>query len=311
MANPRSPAYLSSIHFVHGEMRHIREIPELAKDAASLRYLLNLGIEKFSVQDRTPLDVLDEATRGSLGRSGLNPGEIDATIFFSTMFDLEREHNDIATLSHKVGLSRSVSFGMFLNQCTNYSQCLMFARHLLESEGFRNILLIGTDRLHGPFARTMPNNTSVYSDVAVCCLVSAEDRGEYRINGIKHKYLPEMAALGQGRDIVGFIEKYSFGFKSVCQDLYGSLETGPERFKHLITANYNQSVLRNLCRFAGMEADRLYARNVPRFGHCFSSDHLIALETLREENGLEKGDLLNLVAVGGFWTYSAICVEKS
>jgi 3-oxoacyl-[acyl-carrier-protein] synthase-3 len=304
-------AYLSSIRYLHGDLRPIDEIPELARDASALRYLRNLGLERYSHQTRGTLDVLDEVIRGTLTEAGLKSADVDATIFFSTMFDLESEQSDLASISHKLGLTKAVSFGMFLNQCSNHSQCLLFARSLLKSEGYRNILLIGSDRIHGAFPRTMPNNTSVYSDVATCCLVSSEDLGQFRLHGIKHKYLPDMAELSAGGKVVEFIERYSHGFKSVCEDLYSSMGNGPDAFRHLITANYNQSVLKNLCRLAGIAADRLYQRNLPRFGHCFSSDQLISLETLIVEGNLRKGDLLNLVAVGGFWTYSAVCVEKT
>lgn len=310
IARTPGSAYLSSIHYVLGELRPIEEIPELVKNATALRYLRNLGLEKFSKQDRAALDVLDETVQGALSRAGLKPADVDATIFFSTMFDLEREQSDLATISHRAGLHNSVSFGMFLNQCSNHSQCLLFARHLIE-EGYRNILIIGMDRIHGHFPRTMPSNTSVYSDASICCLVSAEDRGGFRLRSIKHKYLPDVAGLAASNDLVRFIERYSLGFKSVCDALYMDMGKGPADFSRLITANYNTSVLKNLCRLAGMRDDRLYTGNIAKYAHCFSADHLISLDSLAAEGTLVAGDLLNMVAVGGFWTYSAVCVEKT
>lgn len=306
------PLYLSDIEYTLGEIRPIEEIPRLARDPMALRYLKNLGMASYSKLSGPMLDVLRGTAGKFLASSGLRGQDVDAVIFFSTMFDIYAEHSDLALLCHELGFDRAVPYGVFLNQCTNYTQAIQFGGHLIRSDGMRRVLLLGADRLDDARSdRVMPNNTSIYSDVAVCCLLSGEPRGGYAVDLMRHKYVPEMAKIMAGNDIIAFIENYSRGMAGACEAAYRDAGVEPSGIRHLVSANYNHSVLKNIAQLAKIPESRLFKGNVAAMGHCFSADHLISLRALADSGAARSGDRLNLVAVGGFWIFSSTLVTKA
>jgi 3-oxoacyl-[acyl-carrier-protein] synthase-3 len=301
--------FLSNVNYKVGSMTDISAIRQLEADPASLKYLKNLGIVRFSKESEPARECLKKVAQDFLAGSRLDAGDIDGIIYFSTMFDVYREFDDLPQVCHELGFRNAIPFGMFLNQCTNYSQALVLAKHLVGNDGLRNVLLLGSDRSDDARDyRVMPNNTSVYSDITVAALVSSSVRKGYAIREISHRYLPELAGISAAGNIIDFIEKYSLGFSSVCKSLYAKSGLSPADFKYLVTANYNHSVVKNLVSLAGMPPGTAYTENIGKLAHCFAADQLISAEELQD--AVPSGARLNLVAVGGFWLFSAVCLER-
>lgn len=305
------PIHIGGIAYACGSLQPIDSIPALREKPADLTYLRKLGLRTYSVIGEKPRALLKAKAMETLAETGVQPKDVDAVIFFSTTFRFQDEHSDLALITHELGMSKALPFGMFLNQCSNYTQALLFAKQLAYCEGMKNMLILNADILDDSrFPRVMDARTSVYGDVVLTFMVSTNSIGGYRIADLSHRYVAEMATLDAGRDIVRFITAYSDGFKSVCRDVYERTGTAPSEYKRLITANYNHSVLRNLALLAGMKEDSLYMENIPRFGHCFSADQLISLNCLERSGPIPKGSLFLLVAVGGFVIYSACALER-
>ena len=306
------PIYLGGISHACGELRPIADIRSLQADPQGLEYLRKLGLATYSKLELPLRGHLLRIAKETLEKSGVAASEIQAVIFFSTTFDFYAEHSDIARIAMDLGLKNAIPFGMFLNQCTNYSQAIMMAKHLILGENFRNILVLGSDLLDDVRNdRTMPSRTSVYSDAVVGCLVSERDLGDFEIEGMAHHYIPEMGFMDPQKDVVKFITNYSDGFSKVCKNLCMNLDRDASRFSRLITANYNLSVLKNLALLAGMPPSKLYLENVPKLAHCFAADQLISLQTLQAEGRLIAEESLLLAAVGGFYIYSAMALRKT
>jgi 3-oxoacyl-[acyl-carrier-protein] synthase III len=307
----QKPIFVSHIEYSLGDKKPIAELDTLAANASARKFLANQGMRDYSKIASPLYGVLVDTTRRTLDSAGIKGSEVDAVIYFSTMFDLYSEHSDLANLSHKLELTNAVPYGVFINQCTNFTQAIQIAGNLIRAEGMGKILLIGGDKHDGSKSdRVMPNNTSVYSDVAVSFLIEGEDNGGFLIRGMKHKYVPEMAKIAIGSDITAFIQRYSEGMSGVCGELYAETGVNPEDIHHLVAANYNLSVLKNIAYLARIPDKKLFKENIADMAHCFSADHLISLKTMADKGLLEKGQLLNLVAVGGFWIFSATLLQK-
>jgi 3-oxoacyl-[acyl-carrier-protein] synthase III len=274
-----------------GESREIDGIPSLQAHPMGLRYLKNFGLRRYSHLGGTVLEACADTSSRCLQSAGLEGRQIGAIV---------------------LGLSEALPFGVFINQCTNFSQALLFARHLIHGEGHAHVMLVGSDRLDdGRGGRVMPNNTSVYSDMALSCLVSAERTDGFVVGPICHKFLPQMARIMKNNDQLAFIETYSSGIRAACDLMYERSGRKPSNFDYLITPNFNDSVVKNLARLSGIEEGRLFRDNLATMAHCFAADHMISLRTIADSGKAAKGCIFNLVAVGGFWNFSSTFAKKT
>ncbi len=307
-----APAYLNGIVHLCGERVPIEELPALRQAPDSLRYLKTLGLARFSRISSPVPPLLEAAMLRSLEQAGLQAEDVDALILFSTTLDEYREHADLARLAAKLGLRRAIPYGMFYNQCTNYSQAIQLASFLAGVEGRRHILVVGYDVLDEQrWDRLMDNRVSVYSDVVVSFLVhAAPPAAGYRIDKVVHRYAPELSTLMAPTDTLRFITAYSEAFRGVCQEIYAAGAWRPADFKRLLTANYNLSVLRNLAELAGFSREALFVDHIADYAHCFAADQLIALEALLRGDLVRSGDRLMLVAVGGFVLFSSAALTR-
>jgi 3-oxoacyl-[acyl-carrier-protein] synthase III len=304
--------YISGIAHRCGDWLPIEEAPGLDRDTETVAFLKNLGIRRYSSL-RAPLPALAErCIPDTLERAACRPSDVDATIFWSTTFDTYRQHSEVPIALAALSLGDAVPYGVFHNQCTNHSQALLLAQTLCATGQASRVLVFGHDALDEQrVSRVLDNRTSVYSDAFVSFLVSTDvPVSGFRVDGIRHRHCPSILQEQGPERALQFITKYSQTFQQVCRNLYADLELRPDDFAWLITANYNRSVIRNLADLAGVPAARLFVDNVSRYAHCFSADHLIALETLEEARTLDAGQRFLLAAVGGFFVFSAVALTR-
>jgi 3-oxoacyl-[acyl-carrier-protein] synthase III len=310
MKTPAAPAiYLRGISHHCGPRTSLEELPALRDDPEALKYLTTLGLRRFSriAEPTTPL--IERCADETMRAAGTVGADIDAVITFSTLLDPHRELDNVALVAAKLGIVGAQSFGVFHNQCTNYSQALQLARYLTICEPYRHVLLIGWDVLDERRGdRIMPNRLSVYSDVVLTAMVSRDAHDGFRIDGISHRYLPDISGLQAPGEVLRFIQRYSDGLRGACQSLYQAVDASPGVFKRMITANYNLSVLRNLAELAGVRQDRVFTDNLADYAHCFAADQLISLEQLSRRGECASGDRLLLVGAGGSVVFGAVAV---
>jgi 3-oxoacyl-[acyl-carrier-protein] synthase-3 len=279
-----------------------------AQQPSTVSYLRNLGVKRYSKLEDTLESLIKTVVPETLDRAQLSAADVGAVVFFSTTFDPYTQHSDFAQSLSALDLGNAIPYGVFHNQCTNHSQAIELATHLTRSLQ-KDVLVIGYDALDDARGdRCMPNNVSVYSD-AICSFIVGTRAGTgFRVNGLKHRYRPELALLQTPANALQFLTAYAEAFKGTSDALYTDLNSNAAAFQLLVTANYNQSVVKNLAELAGFPLERLYTDNIGQYGHCFAMDHLIALEQL--DRTASPGNSYLLAAVGGFVVFSAIAVTK-
>lgn len=302
---------IHSIHHERGDINSVSSLPAILENPSWGRYLDNLGIESFSrMKAENLIDYLRTSISSTLSKGNIKGSDVDAVILFSTTFDPYTSHSDFAKLSVELGIDSAIPYGMFHNQCTNFSQAIEFAQLLLRGQGLKRILLVGFDILDETKGeRVMDNRVSVYSDVVVSCLLETGIVSGWEIETVQHKYLPVLSTYTSAQDIVNFIKDYSRGVTEVVDKAYKKTNSSAEDFDLLITANYNHSVVKNLAELSGISDARMDLSAISDYAHCFSADHLITLQHRFENKLLSDGERSLLLAVGGFVIFSATSVK--
>jgi len=304
--------YISNINYRCGDWNPVVEAPGMEGDIETVTYLNNLGINRYSKLTESLNELAVTCIGETINESRIDASEFDATIFFSTTFDTYEQHSDLSLALNELKLSNAIPYGVFHNQCANYSQAIMMAKMLCGNNEAQNILIIGYDALNDDISeRVLPSKTSVYSDVFISFVVSKnKSKDSYRVDGIMNRYFPELLTYQPEEDMFKFITEYSNNFKNVCDDLNNLLSRTPSDYEMLITANYNTSVVRNLAELAGFKQDKLYKSNISKFSHCFAADQLISLKTLIHDQPLNDKSSYLLTAVGGFVLFNAMSVTR-
>jgi len=300
-------AKIRAIHHEIGELVSVSALTGVLENPTWGRYLENLGIRNFS---RLHPDQLYKKVKSCISatfeKANVTGKDIDAFIIFSTTFDPYVAHSDMAKLSVELDMVKAIPYGVFHNQCTNFTQALELSNFLLNSDDKKSILLVGCDILdENRGERIMENRVSVYSDIVVTCLVEKTDEPGWEIESIQHRYLPNLATYTSAQDVVKFIQDYSRGVQEVVGKVYENTKMNASKYDMLITANYNQSVVKNLAELAGISTEKLDVSCAAKYGHCFSADHFITLQKRLENNSVMPNETYLLLAVGGFVVFSA------
>lgn len=279
-----------------------------------LAALKNGGLRRYSDIQVPVGSLYAEVLRETLDKTGVDPADVDAVVYFSSSFDAYQEQDDLAAACHDAGLTRAVPLGVFLGECTNYSSALLVASGLVDAHGFRTVMLLGADSMDEfrPGAdRILGGNVAVFSDTVLSCLLDTGGGPGFVLERVAHRFDSELVGLDSQRDLVKFIDRFAGALGGVCQDLYGATGLGPEDFRHLVLPNMALGVLKNYADVARISFDKAYTGNVGTLGHCWAYDQLITLDTLRADGAVQDGDRLLALGVGNDFLFSATALRWS
>ncbi|BCJ50046.1 3-oxoacyl-[acyl-carrier-protein] synthase 3 [Actinoplanes sp. NBRC 14428] len=300
---------VDGISYRHGGWRDVDDLPAARPD--QIKALNAGGLRRYSVLDRPPREWYAECATESLEKAGVAPADVDAVVFISSTFAAYDDHADLITLAHTLGMSHALPLGVFLGQCTNFSQALMVIDGLFRAGHARTVLLVGADALdEGRASRILDGNLSVFSDTVFTCVVTAGGASGFRLRHVRHRVVPELSALDPARQFLRIIDLFAGNLGALCRATYEETGHGPDDLARLVLANLAVPVLKNYAAVAAVPFDRVPAANIPRFGHCFAYDQLITLSTLAERDEVRPGDLLHVVGVGGNYVFSSLLVSR-
>lgn len=263
-----------------GQARSIDSLPELQDQPARLRRMESLGLRYYLEADEGFEDMIVSAVSGALTNAAIEAPAIDTVIYATSAFDQSQESGLIFTVLRRCGLSNARPLGMFLGFCTNFTYALELVDGFRRTGRARHVLLIFADSYARHPSRILLRDAAVGSDGVACCVVSDALLTGYEVRALGHACDVEAVRHLEVNDIVSYVRAYANGVRSSARTALETAGIGAADCQWLVTANFNRSVLRNLCELCGIAPDRLYDRNVAAMGHCNSADQLFALDQL-------------------------------
>ncbi len=269
------------------------------------------GLTRYSVLDRPVREHFADCAADSLRSADLRPSDVDAVVFFSSMFSSYDDHDDLIALCRGAGLDRALPIGLFQAQCSNFSYALMVATSLIRAQGMSAVLLLGADALdENRASRLLPDAGSAFSDTVLSCAVAIGAEDGYTVDHVIHQVEPELSVLDPARDTLRFMDLFAGRLMRLCADTYASTGLRPEDVDHLVLANLTLPVLRNYAGVAGVPFARVPTANIARFGHCFAYDQLITLATLATSGEITAGEVALMLGIGGNQLFSSSVLRK-
>lgn len=239
------------------------------------------GWQFYRKTQKRSVDMAYDTAAGTIARSGVAAGEIDALfVCCSDPLNYYAQNAFLAELSGRLGLGSNFSSWIGGAGCVSLFSAIRLAAALVGEGAVRHVLIVTVDRIANETSRFQ--RYGVLSDGACSLLVTDATQADYAIVGVKVMSSP--ASLANGG--VDFQEKCQL-IDAVFADLKAATD-----FDTTDAAVFGTNVFVPVqeLELSVMPVDSLlaYQKNVLRYGHCYASDPLINLIDFYAESGNEK-----------------------
>lgn len=288
--------FLSGAAYSMGTLQPIENLMEIEGISAEvLNELKGRGLRNFYQDSRSIPEMCMSTAEETLRLTAVEPEEVDVILLATSNADwvntLDAETH-LFSVFRKSGFIRTRLIGLSLQACSAFGEAARIASDLATGQNpAKNVLIIHFGRKETP-SRLGPAASTVYSDGAASCMVSASqmsaDHGSFEIcasESIFNIHLGAMGRLGNMDQFVGGVHDITEISKRVLQ------KTGiqPQDISTLFCTNGSLVHLRVMANAAQVAPDKVYNKDVARFAHVYSCDNLISLKNYSEEMPLTPG----------------------
>jgi 3-oxoacyl-[acyl-carrier-protein] synthase-3 len=237
---------------------------------------------------------------------------VNYLVYAHTIPTLTPPHLDPARIIRdELGLAGGTeAFAVSQQACVSNLGAIDLVAQLLraESDGEGYALVVTGERAFSPEIQ-LSRNVHIMADAGAACLVTIGGQGDVVRSNV---------TLTLGQFSAGLLmsdeEKRDFGLVAtdtriaIMQQAVADagLEFGD--IELVIPHNVNALSWRRVIEQMGIDANKVFLENVPRYSHCFTSDLFLNFVTLRDTDRLVDGKNYLLVSVGIGATFGAMVI---
>jgi 3-oxoacyl-[acyl-carrier-protein] synthase-3 len=289
------------------------------------------GIKERHIADSDEVtsDLGVKAGRQAIERSGLDPKDIDVLICATISPDHFCMPSTANLIAHKLKLNPITSFDISA-ACTGFIYALNIAKSFIESGAYKNVLIIGAEKLSTIIDYTDRGTCILFGDGAGAAVISGtEDREKAIIDihtGADGSYSDYLITPGGGSAepcSITTIENrrhfmkmqgnatFKVAVKTLTKDVIDILKKNKiksEDIKHFIPHQANYRIIKAVGDALSLRDDQVIL-TVHKYGNTSSASIPMAMNDLWEKGGLNSGDLVLLDAFGGGLTWGSAILK--
>lgn len=202
------------------------------------------------------------------------------------------------------GLERASVIGLNQQACTSMLGSMRLARALLLTEpDLGRVLIVSSDRF--PEGAHYEQAYNVISDGAAACIASLVPSG-YRLLAT---HAITNGALAQATDDETVGSYFSYTHRLISETLSKANLTSDD-LAWVVPQNTNVNAWAILARLLRIDFEKVFFGSIQDVGHIISSDNIVNLKRLEEQNKLKSGDKLLLFMAGFGLNWQAIVLER-
>jgi len=280
---------IKGIGYYLGERYPIRRL--LADNPKMLEAFEDRGFRFYTSSKLNEPEMAVRACNESLRRSGLCASDIDAVIVGWS------EHRFYKEVLERVGshLVRALGFhcthlmGIGMFGCCLHAELFRTARNLIVAEGYRNVLVVETNRCapDSHADRIIPPDQYIYSDGAAACVVTSE-KPEFLLRSIAHVThgVPHHVEVGARCAV---LQRIANSYTVLCRAMRHAGVT-PADIRQFFMPNCSPQLMEQQARRNRIPFSKVFLDNVTMIAHPWSSDTVINLYTYCQYNRVKAGD---------------------
>lgn len=285
---------------------------------------------RIAKEDEFSSDMGAKAAKKAMDKAGVSPDQIDM-ILVATLTPDYIFPSTACLIQKQIGAKNAAAMDIQA-ACSGYIYSLSIAKALVESQGYKNILFIATEKLSSIVDYEDRSTCVLFGDGAAACVVSIQGQG-LEIGNIS------LGADGEQSDLLimqGGGCRNPCSSKTLENKMHYINMMGKETFKHavrrmesslktcleksglkesdigwLVPHQANDRIIDAIAkRFKHLSKDRIY-KTVQKYGNTSASSIGIALSELLEEKEIACGDNILLTAFGAGFTWGSCVLTKT
>lgn len=279
----------------------------------------------FAEDSEATSDLATKAGELAIKRAGFKPGDIDMVIVATLSPDYIGMPSTACIASYNLGIENVPAFDI-TTACTGYIYLLSMAKAFIQSGEYKNILIIGSEKISSLLDFSDRSTCVLFGDGAGASVVSAtEDPSEAIVdvhisaNGKYSDFLitpacgsrtPASAeALANHLQFIKMKgnETFKLAVKTLANDVEHILTKNAiasKEVKYFIPHQANLRIISAVGEMLDFSSDQVVV-TVDKFGNTSAASIPMAINEVYESGKLAKGDLLLLDAFGGGLTWGS------
>ncbi|WP_145461506.1 beta-ketoacyl-ACP synthase III [Staphylococcus haemolyticus] len=268
---------------------------------------------RWASEDQDTSDLAFEASKKAIEDAGITPADIDMIIVATATGDMP--FPSVANiLQEKLG-TRKVPTMDQLAACSGFMYSMITAKQYVQSGDYKNILVVGADKLSKITDLTDRSTAVLFGDGAGAVVIGevSEGRGiiSYEMgsdgNGGKYLYLNKDTGklVMNGREVFKFAVRIMGEASTRVVDKAGLQSDDIDMF---IPHQANIRIMESARERLGIEREKMSV-SVNRFGNTSAASIPLSISQELENGRIKDDDTLVLVGFGGGLTWSAMVIK--
>lgn len=330
MRTPTPSVYIRGLGVYTPERRLTNE--ELAKQVDTtdewIRTRSGIGERRIAADGENPSDMGVKAAEIAIARAGLVREDIDLVICATMTPDMPFP-STACLIAAKLGLREVPAFDITA-ACSGFIYLLQVANHMLRAGEYRNVLIVGAEKLSS-FIDWRDRGTCVlFGDAAGAAVLSKTDEPYVGILGNilgadgsnpELLYCPAGGAARpasaetvanrehflhmNGKEVFKLATRVMAGS---CEKVLAKCGVSVDQVKCVIPHQANARIIESVAKQLGVGMDRI-PMNLDRYGNTSAASIPLAMEEAFREGRFRHGDYVLLVAFGAGLTWGATLIK--
>lgn len=217
--------------------------------------------------------------------------------------------NVLEIIKRKYGLQHAISFSVTQHNCASALTALDLCQYLLKDDRDKALIITG-EKVFTPIAQVI-HNTTIMGEASSAILVSKRTK-ENRLLSV------ERTILGEYYGGINIDNQQSKKFdkdyvEALTSTIYSALENAGltlEDVTLILPHNVNRSSWLKVANTINLSKEKLYLKNISKYGHCFCSDPFINYIDACRDGLIKRGDYYLMVSVGLGATFQVAVIKR-
>lgn len=272
------------------------------------------GIEerRFAADDIDTSDMAYFAALNALEKADVQPEDIDlilvATVTPDTPFP-----SVSCMIQERLGAKNAAALDVAA-ACSGFTYALITASQYIETGAYKNILVVGVDKLTKIMNLNDRSTCVLFGDGAGAAVMGQVSEGKGILSfelGAKGSGGKDLYQNEEGHLVMNGREVFKFAVRQMPESSVSVIEKAgfaKEDVDYLIPHQANIRIMEAARERLGIPEDKMN-RSIKKYGNTSSASIPIALSESAEEGKLRDGDLVVLVGFGGGLTWGAAAIR--
>lgn len=282
---------------------------------------------RIAAANEATSDMAYKAAKIALNRAGLDPKNLDLILVATVSPDMFFPSTG-CLVQDMLGAKKAAA--MDLNAaCSGYIYSLVIASNFLANNSYRNVLIIGAEKLTS-FVNWEDRNTCVIFADGAGASVIVPSRGESRLLsfdlGVDGSYRSQLNIPAGGSRMPSTFETVKNNLHFIYMNGNAIFKVAVKKMKEtflrsmkkagittddlalIIPHQANLRIIESLRAYLKLPKEKVYV-NIDRYGNTSSASIAIALDEAWEQGLIKRGDIIGFAAFGGGLTWGSAIIQ--